>query len=232
MTHDFRSNSPRLGRFLRENPELPILAAAGLAALLGRRNALWTRTSRFAGAASDGASAVVDASNRLSKTYGRSLYQSAELATTSFIQGAQALTSAPVTEAVGRLSADPLALAAAGLAVGVAVGALLPATATEDRLLGEFRDYAKNAATRALNEQMERLRVAGEAAREQLREEIAERDLNAEGLKTMAKHVADAAWAGASHGAEAPAAAAQEDPGMVSERPEETVCDDSDVRGD
>jgi hypothetical protein len=58
---------------------------------------------------------------------------------------------------------QPLVLGAIGLAVGAAVGALLPGTATEDRLMGESRDDLAERARATAEEGLEQAKeVAGE----------------------------------------------------------------------
>ncbi len=59
---------------------------------------------------------------------------------------------------------QPLLLAGLGLAMGAIAGALLPGTDTEDRLMGEASDAAKDEAGRVVSEQMDRARdVAADA---------------------------------------------------------------------
>jgi hypothetical protein len=64
-------------------------------------------------------------------------------------------------ERMGRLIQEqPLAVAAAGLAIGVAVAAALPRTKTEDSLLGETSDAVKDTVAEAASEQFQRAKEA------------------------------------------------------------------------
>ena len=64
-------------------------------------------------------------------------------------------------ERMGRLIQEqPLAVAAAGLAIGVAVAAALPRTKTEDSLLGETSDAVKDTVAEAASEQFHRAKEA------------------------------------------------------------------------
>jgi hypothetical protein len=86
------------------------------------------------------------------------------------------------------LREQPLAVAVAGLAAGVAVAALLPATRMENQAFGGARDALADAAGKAGERMME---AAGKAG-ERLKEAADERGLSADGLKKMAGEVADA----------------------------------------
>jgi len=78
-------------------------------------------------------------------------------------------------------------VAALGLAAGAAVAAFFPATELERRTLGEAREAIADAATRA-GENL--VGAAGEAG-ERLKAGVAERGLNPEGLKELARDVAE-----------------------------------------
>jgi len=75
----------------------------------------------------------------------------------------------------------PLALGAIGLAVGAAVGLMLPATRQEDEALGEYRDQVFEQAQAAGREQVQKAQtVANEAwraAKETVKEEAAKQGL-------------------------------------------------------
>lgn len=94
---------------------------------------------------------------------------------------------------------QPLVLGALGLAVGAAIGALLPGTEAEDRLMGESRDAVLHRARAGAEEGLERARSAlGEQAgraREAVGEvagEIGERS-GGEPLRRMGDALGDAA---------------------------------------
>lgn len=69
----------------------------------------------------------------------------------------------------------PITLAAIGLALGAAVGAMFPSTRIEDETMGEARDRLKEKAREMGEEQLEKgkeaARAAGEAAQEELKGE-------------------------------------------------------------
>jgi ElaB/YqjD/DUF883 family membrane-anchored ribosome-binding protein len=75
------------------------------------------------------------------------------------------------------LNEQPLVLGAIGLAVGAALGAALPPTETEDRLMGETRDAALRRAKEVGGEQVQKARVAAEAVVDAAREEAGEQGL-------------------------------------------------------
>lgn len=63
------------------------------------------------------------------------------------------------------LTDQPLVTAGIGLAVGAALGAMLPSTETEDELLGIYSDEIKEQAQEVAGEQFEKIKsVAGQAA--------------------------------------------------------------------
>jgi hypothetical protein len=85
---------------------------------------------------------------------------------------------------------QPLAVALAGLAAGAAVAAAFPSTDIERRTLGRAREALGEAAEDAAKGAGERLMgAAGKAVGEGLRH-AAERGLSTEGLKDMARDVA------------------------------------------
>ena len=66
---------------------------------------------------------------------------------------------------------QPLVLAGVGLAVGAIVGALLPASETEDQLIGEASDRVKDRAQDFASEQYENAKKVGERAFEAAKDE-------------------------------------------------------------
>ena len=92
-----------------------------------------------------------------------------------------------IQSSAGRMfRAQPLAVAVLGLAAGAAIAALLPSTEIEERALGPARDALADAAGRARDNLTE---AAGEAG-ERLKQTATERGLDSEGLKEMARDVA------------------------------------------
>jgi hypothetical protein len=84
------------------------------------------------------------------------------------------------------LREQPLAVAAAGLAVGAAIATIFPSTDIEDRALGGAHEKLKDAAEKAGTRVMD---AAGKAG-ERLKSAAEERGLTSEGLKEMAGEVA------------------------------------------
>jgi hypothetical protein len=89
--------------------------------------------------------------------------------------------------AQGILQNQPLAIAAAGLAVGAALAAAFPATQIERETLGPMGDQMSKAAERVGDQ----LKQATMKAGEKLKSTAEERGLDSDGLKEMASEVAD-----------------------------------------
>jgi hypothetical protein len=78
------------------------------------------------------------------------------------------------------LDEQPLLLGGIGLAIGAALGAALPPSETEDRLMGEARDDALRRATKVGRAQAEKVRHAAGAVAQAARDEAAEQGLTSE----------------------------------------------------
>jgi len=100
------------------------------------------------------------------------------------------------------LEREPLALGAFGLAIGAALGALLPRTATEDRLMGEWRDELLEDAEAYGREQYERGRRVAEEAYRAAWQEVDSQGLSPDKLKEKVGELARAAMERAREGAE------------------------------
>lgn len=83
---------------------------------------------------------------------------------------------------------QPLAVAVLGMAAGAAVAAFFPTTEIEQRTLRPARDAVADAATRMGENLME---AAGEAG-ERLKQSAADRGLNVDGVKEMAREAGEA----------------------------------------
>jgi len=66
---------------------------------------------------------------------------------------------------------EPLALAAVGLAVGTAIGVMLPHTATEDEQLGGYRDKLRDSAEEVFERGLEQAKQVAATAYETVKEE-------------------------------------------------------------
>jgi hypothetical protein len=78
------------------------------------------------------------------------------------------------------LHEQPLVLGAIGLAVGAALGSVLPSTEREDRLMGDSRDRLKRRATEAGREQLDKAGAAAGAAYDAARDEAERQGLTPE----------------------------------------------------
>ncbi len=101
--------------------------------------------------------------------------------------------------------AQPLAIGAVGLAIGAAVAASLPRTATEEEYFGESSEFVKQKAAELAGEQAERASEVGQKVAEAVADEARRQGLTPDGLKSAAsdlsekaQRVAQAATAGPS----------------------------------
>ena len=81
------------------------------------------------------------------------------------------------------LHEQPLMLGAIGLAVGAALGSILPSTERENRLMGDTRDRLKRRAVEEGREQLHKAEAAATAAYEAARDEADRQGLTPEGGK-------------------------------------------------
>lgn len=101
--------------------------------------------------------------------------------------------------------AQPLAIGAVGLAIGAAIAASLPKTATEEEYFGESSEFIKQKAAELAGEQAERASEVGQKVAEAVADEARRQGLTPDGLKSAAsdlsekaQRVAEAATAGPS----------------------------------
>lgn len=88
---------------------------------------------------------------------------------------------------------QPLVVGAIGVAVGAALGALLPATRTEDEWVGPARDRVRDEAVRAGREQYQKATHVAETAYESAKAEADAQGLTPQQDKTIAERVEDVA---------------------------------------
>jgi ElaB/YqjD/DUF883 family membrane-anchored ribosome-binding protein len=86
---------------------------------------------------------------------------------------------------------NPFAVAALGVAVGAALGFLIPETRREEELMGEARDTLLDKAKATASDTMERVKRVAEAAKDAATQEAHKQDLTAEGLSRQAGAVAE-----------------------------------------
>lgn len=123
-------------------------------------------SSRVSDAASQAASAAASFGETASSTY-RSAAQTATEAAQRVGDTAAAMSRGTVEASrslIDFAKEQPLVLAGIGLAVGAAIGAALPSTETENRLMGETSDEMKDAAQKLAAEQYEKVKQVAEAA--------------------------------------------------------------------
>jgi hypothetical protein len=187
----------------KRNPEALLVLAAGCALLMrggkdshraaepttsgvSTSNTPWN-VSRTAEKASGIASDMSDMKDRIADAGSSVAEQASEMARTLSTQTSQIAGQAQsmLSGSFGRLLREqPLALVAAGLAVGAAVAALLPATDLEERTLGGARDAISDMAGNAGGN----LIAAATEAGQRLTQGVAERAT--EQFKELAQEVA------------------------------------------
>ncbi|WP_181706270.1 DUF3618 domain-containing protein [Chthonobacter rhizosphaerae] len=95
-------------------------------------------------------------------------------------------------QSFGRVIDDqPLILGAIGLAVGAALGALLPSTRTEDRMMGDTADRLKDEGYAAARDYGEQARAVASETLSEVNQTLDERGLNTQNLTEAAGAVAD-----------------------------------------
>jgi len=124
----------------------------------------------------DAASNYAGTVSRYTQETGRTLYE----------QSRQAQST--VQETIGNIVREqPLAIAAAGIAVGAAIAAIFPSTRIESRTFGGTREALTEAASKA----GENLMGAATEAGQRFVSAANERGLSAEGIKDLAGEVAE-----------------------------------------
>jgi uncharacterized protein YjbJ (UPF0337 family) len=114
------------------------------------------------GAANRAGDAAADAYGRLADTAGRTGSAMAQSANDT---GRKVATFG--SDALAFCKSQPLVLAGLGLALGAMLGAIMPPTEAEDRLMGDTSDRIKDQARGAAQEQMEKVKTAVESGIEQ-----------------------------------------------------------------
>ena len=153
-------------------------------------------TSRAGGVASSTAAAVSDRASSVAGAVSRQAQHAGSQA-----RRAARRTSAGAARA-GRsvqrsfldlIEEQPLVVGTIGVAVGAAIGALLPPTRTEDRWVGPARDRVRDEAARVGREQYEKASHVAEKAYESAREEADAQGLTPQQDRTVAERVEEVA---------------------------------------
>lgn len=84
---------------------------------------------------------------------------------------------------------EPLVLAALGLAVGTAIGAMLPSTTLEDEQLGRYRDKLRDSAEDLLDKGVEGAKEVAAEAYETIKDEADQQGLKASGDSSVVEQV-------------------------------------------
>ncbi|ESY76628.1 hypothetical protein X740_27985 [Mesorhizobium sp. LNHC221B00] len=203
---------------VRDNPLPVTMIGAGLAWLMlgsgpsngGRRPAGYAaamapgRRDDADGGASG--STLADAATSLSSaasSVGDSLSSAATIAAEGLTSNAASAGSATgdMAAKAGRsaqelLNDQPLAVAAVGLAIGAAIGAMLPHTAMEDEQLGGYREQLRNTSQDMLNQGLEQAKQVAADGYETVKHEAGRQDKDAgtlaDQLGGIVKSAADA----------------------------------------
>jgi len=88
------------------------------------------------------------------------------------------------------LSNEPLVLGALGIAVGTAIGAMLPSTDIEDANVGPYRDKLRDEAEKVVSDSVEEAKNIASSTYETVKDEADRQGLSLDG-KTIAERVAD-----------------------------------------
>jgi len=133
-----------------------------------------SKAGEMAASASEGAASMYDsAKSSASDAYGR-LADTATRATEKLSDTASSFgqsTAGTSKDFLRFCTAQPLVLAGLGIAVGATIGALIPSTETEDRLMGNTSDRMKNQAREIAGDQYEKAKSVVESGFETARAE-------------------------------------------------------------
>jgi hypothetical protein len=162
----------------------------------------YSGATRFGSGAYSGASRLGSSAYSGASRFGSSAYSGASRFGSSAYSGASRLGYRTRDTFADVLEREPLALGAFGLAIGAALGALLPRTATEDRLMGEWRDELLEDAEAYGREQYERGRRVAEEAYRAAWQQVDSQGLSPDKLKEKVGELARAAIERAREGAE------------------------------
>lgn len=168
-------------RAVRNTASAGVAAAGDLAASAGGL------VSDAAGTVAGGARAAVETAGQFAGTARETVAYQGERV---FDQSSR--LTRDLMERMGRLIQEqPLAVAAAGLAIGVAIAAALPRTKTEDSLLGETSDAIKDTVAGAATEQFQTAKEAAGRVVEEVRDKATKEGLSASAAVNAVRDLGD-----------------------------------------
>jgi hypothetical protein len=154
------------------------------------------RTREAAASANEMAGSMADSAQRTASAGYEAIADGARRTTSSVSESARAAGQRTLRSGNALLDfcrEQPLVLAGLGLAFGAVMGALLPASDAEDRLVGQTSDRVKKGAQDLAAEQYEKARKVGERAAEAAKDETAKQaDQQAKSDESKAGHEAGA----------------------------------------
>ncbi|MHB9360835.1 MULTISPECIES: DUF3618 domain-containing protein [unclassified Mesorhizobium] len=154
----------------------PLPSAPGRHDVAGERGGLGGTLSDAAELVSSSAASVGDTISSTARAAAAGLTGSAANASsTTGDMAAKASRSAQ-----DLLEDQPLAVAAVGLAIGAAIGAMLPHTATEDEQLGAYGDKLRDSAETLLDRGLDEAKQVAADAYETIKQEAGRQDMEAD----------------------------------------------------
>ncbi|MES0191089.1 hypothetical protein [Mesorhizobium sp. C264A] len=154
----------------------PLPSAPGRHDAVGERGGLGGTLSDAAESISSSATSVGDTISSTARAAAAGLTGSAANASsTTGDMAAKASRSAQ-----DLLEDQPLAVAAVGLAIGAAIGAILPHTATEDEQLGAYGDKLRDSAETLLDRGLDEAKQVAADAYETIKQEAGRQDMEAD----------------------------------------------------
>ena len=161
----------------------------------GTAAALGDKVSAMASAARQSGSSLIDAANT---TLAGALDRGTAAANTAYSNAKRSTPMSWSRRNVGAsltqlIEEQPLVLAAIGVAVGAALGTALPATETENSLLGETSHSLKDAAQGVVQEQIAQVKSAASQAVGEIKQSVADHGVTAENLTGLARDMGEKA---------------------------------------
>jgi hypothetical protein len=166
-----------VGEAVRHNPVPVVLAVAGIGRLVASslRSRRWSHDDEFGDESPYADGRYEEARTRTGKFQGRvaaardRIHATGEAAASKFASAADATrqrTRRTRYQVVSQIERQPLLLGGLAVALGALLGAVIPATEYEDRVVGELRDRAVDRAKKVGERQYQNLRSRLETHRD------------------------------------------------------------------